>query len=70
MSKNRTSGSDGKGNLVIGRKAGQSVEIGDGEIVVFVEKVVGSRVQLAIRADRKIKIMRSEALKRDGNSVR
>ncbi len=57
------------GNLEISRKAGQSVEIGGGDVVVFVRKVTGNRVQLVFRADRKVKIMRTEKVERD-DSIR
>jgi carbon storage regulator CsrA len=58
-----------RGSLELSRKAGQSIEIGDGDVVVFVKKVTGNRVQLIIRADRNVKIMRTEKVERD-DSIR
>lgn len=45
--------------LVLSRKAGQRVFIGD-DIVVEVRRVAGNRVTLALEAPRDVRILRSE----------
>lgn len=47
--------------LVLTRKPGQSIHIGDG-VVVTVTEVRGDQVRLAIAADRSVPVHRSEVL--------
>lgn len=45
-------------NLVLGRKAGESIEIG--EVTVYVVEIRGDIVRLAIKAAASVPILRSE----------
>jgi carbon storage regulator len=48
--------------LVLSRKSGESIEIGDQRIIVHVLATRGSKVQLGIDAPREVAIHRSEKL--------
>lgn len=52
--------------LVLTRKAGQTIRIGEG-VVVRVERIGTGRVSISIDAERSIKVMRGE-LKPDGEA--
>ncbi len=45
--------------LVLSRKSGQSIRVGNG-IVITVKAMVGGRVKLAIEAPRDVRILRGE----------
>lgn len=45
--------------LVLSRKSGQSIRVGDG-IVITVKETMGGRVKLAIEAPREVRILRGE----------
>ena len=47
--------------MVFGRKAGQSILIGD-RVEVIIREVKGGYVRLAVRAPREVRVMRSELL--------
>jgi carbon storage regulator len=47
--------------LVLTRKQGERIQIGDG-IVVSVERIVGGRVQIGIEAPQAVRILREELL--------
>lgn len=49
-----------QGNLVLSRQAGQTIVIGDGEILVTVLGVRNGKVNLSIRADRSVSVDRLE----------
>jgi carbon storage regulator CsrA len=49
-----------EGNLILSRKEGQAIAIG--ESVVTVQKVKGNRVTLAIKADQGVPVKRTELL--------
>ena len=53
-----------KGNLIITRRVGESLIIGDNEIEVSVLGVKGDQVRLSIRADKNTTIHRSEIFDR------
>ncbi|HUS39118.1 MAG: carbon storage regulator [Pirellulales bacterium] len=45
--------------LVLSRKAGESIKIGD-DIIVVVNRIAGSRVTIALEAPRSMRIVRGE----------
>ncbi|MDH3717436.1 MAG: carbon storage regulator [Planctomycetota bacterium] len=45
--------------LVLSRKAGESIKIGD-EITVVINRIAGNRVTLALNAPRNLRIIRGE----------
>ena len=47
--------------LVLSRRPGESIQVGD-EILISVQKVVGPRVYLSITAPRDVRILRTELL--------
>lgn len=49
-----------KGNLIITRRVGESLIIGENEIEVSVLGVKGNQVRLSIRADKSTSVHRSE----------
>ena len=49
--------------LILSRKEGESIRVGD-DIIVDVHRIVGGRVHLAISAPIDVKIMRQEVLDR------
>ena len=51
--------------LVLSRKVGERIRIGD-EVVVTVLAIVGSRVRLGIEAPSSVSILREELVARDG----
>lgn len=52
--------------LVLSRKVGESICIGDG-VTVVVTQIRGDRVKLAIEAPAGVRIMRKELLEGDGH---
>jgi sRNA-binding carbon storage regulator CsrA len=59
-----TGGRSMKEGLLLGRRVGESCVcfVGDQEIEVVVEEIVGKRVRLRFIADQSIEILRSELL--------
>lgn len=53
--------------LVLTRKAGQTIVIGDG-IEVTVLSIAGEKVRLGVRAPRDVPVFREEVVSRDGDS--
>lgn len=53
-----------KGNLIITRRIGESLIIGDNEIEVEVLGVKGNQVRLSIRADKNTSVHRTEVYDR------
>ena len=51
--------------MVLTRKQGERIQIGDG-IVVSVERIVGGRVQIGIEAPQAVRILREELLEVGG----
>ena len=56
-----TVGQSERGNLVITREAGESLQIGDDVTVEIVEVTRQGKVRIGIRAPRGIKILRDDA---------
>lgn len=54
--------------LVLSRKVGERLVIGDG-VVVVVSKVSGNRVTLAIDAPREVRVVRGELAPLDGDDA-
>lgn len=52
----------GYGNLVLTRRAGESIDIGNGLLKITVTEVRGDNVRIAISAPREMKVMRSELI--------
>lgn len=52
--------------LVLERRAGESVCIGD-QIVVKVLRVIGSRVELGIEAPKSVPILRDDAVRKEAS---
>ena len=50
--------------LVLSRKSGQSVLIGN-DIEVYVDRINGDQVRLAVKAPRAVLVLRNEILKRN-----
>ncbi len=55
--------------LVLSRKSGESIEIGDQRVIVHVLSMRGSKVQLGIDAPREVAIHRSETLTQRSNRI-
>jgi carbon storage regulator len=53
--------------LVLSRKTGEKIVIGDG-IEVTIEKVIGSRVVVGIQAPKDVRILRSEIIGRNDDT--
>lgn len=54
--------------LVLSRKVGEVIVIGDG-ITVTVQRMAGGRVSLAVEAPREVRILRGELNAFDGHAV-
>ena len=55
-----TNAPEGYGNLVLTRKAGESINIGDGLIKVTLMETRGDKARIMITAPRELNIVRSE----------
>lgn len=51
---------DGRGNLVVSRRKGESIEIDRGRITISVVEFRGNSVRLSVRAPQDVDIVRSE----------
>ena len=55
--------------LVLSRKIGERITIGD-NITVVIQRIAGGRVSLGVEAPREVSILRSELERHDGNTPR
>lgn len=53
----------GRTNLVLSRKAGESIDLGN-DIRITVEKVLGNKVSISIQSPKELTILRTEILRR------